>query len=126
MPEYLMRGLQDHKDLLADGLSQLTASAASVVDGSSPPEFNASFEAKYDREFQAQFKKKSAAVEMLSLSQSRFGLPGITEKDRDKGEDSLAPALSPAVLTTQLHRYVYVCVIVQISSLRTLFSLSLD
>jgi hypothetical protein len=50
------------------------------------PDFCAPFEAQYDRVFMENFKLHAQAPIQMAFAQERFGFPGITAADRDKGD----------------------------------------
>jgi hypothetical protein len=90
--EYLLRGYIDHRQLLSEPplLARDTISADGVV-----PNFCAPLTAKYDTAFGATFKNAEVTKQM-GIVQGRFGFPGITEEDREKGSLSLALDVKPA------------------------------
>jgi hypothetical protein len=79
--EYLMRGLIDHRQLLSDAplLARDTISKDGVA-----PDLCAPLTATYDMAFFAAFRNAEVSKQM-ALTQGRFGFPGITAEDRDKG-----------------------------------------
>ena len=79
--EYLMRGYTDHRQLLCE--APLAGRDTISADGA-PPDFCGPLSAKYDVAFMGAFKNAEVSKQM-ALAQGRFGFPGITEEDREKG-----------------------------------------
>ena len=98
VPEFLMRAYSDHKELLSDGAFVIADGVHTVVPGGPVPAFDAPLKAAYDKNFMANFKENSEATKQIKFAQERFGFPGITEADRDKGvakEDTVQVAVAP-------------------------------
>jgi predicted membrane chloride channel (bestrophin family) len=91
VPENLMRAYMNHRELLSDAFPPLGASGT-VLEGVAPPDLCAPLEAKYDRTFMANFKGAECNKQM-AFAQQRFGFPGITDEDRDKGTGSTVLAV---------------------------------
>lgn len=90
VPEILMRGLTQHRELLSDKTLPLTPGGITPVESKAPPDFCAPFEAAYDQAFMTKFKG-SEATKQMAFAQERFGFPGITEEDREKGALTARP-----------------------------------
>ena len=85
-----MRAFVQHRELLDDATPQLLPGECAGVASADGKGFCDPFEAAYDKQFMTVFKG-SEANKQMAFAQERFGFPGITEEDRDKGtEDSTA------------------------------------
>ena len=87
-----MRGYIDHRQLLSE--EPLLARDTISKDGVAP-NLCAPLTAKYDVGFGPAFKLAEVTKQM-TIAQERFGFPGITEEDREKGSLSLALDVKPA------------------------------
>jgi len=86
--EYLMRGLIVQRQLMNESFEPLTGRDTISADGQ-PPDFCGPLHAKFDSVFMDKMKQ-AESFKQISLMQGRFGFPGITEEDRDKGLTSVS------------------------------------